>query len=216
MSKYKIGTKINYLTILEITQIKPYKKVLCRCDCGKIKEFYLSNIIPKPNTRYTHSCGCKKSILSSEGISTHKMSNTKFYRHWRSMFNRMSEKYINAKSYKNIKICRRWNKFENFRDDMYDLYIIHRNKNGDRNTTLDRINVYGGYNKNNCHWATTKEQALNKKNTFKVIYNNQEIPLLKLCNQLNKNYLSIYHRIKNGKTLEEALFTKLWTRTKKR
>ncbi len=56
---------------------------------------------------------------------------------------------------KGIKVCDRWlgkNGFVNFLDDM--------GKRPD-GTTLDRINVKGNYEPDNCRWATIYEQRAN-------------------------------------------------------
>lgn len=128
------------------------------------------------------------------------------------MFDRMSPKYKDAKSYVGLSVCEEWKSFDNFKNDMYKSYLIHLKKYGEKNTTLDRIDVYKGYFKENCRWATVLAQSLNKKNTFKVVYKGKEIPLLLLCLKLDKNYERVYRRIKNGKTLENALNSNLWQR----
>ena len=161
--KYQPGTKLSYLTILKVTVEKPFKKVLCRCICGKEKEYYLSNIIPKPNARYTYSCGCKRSHMVSEKNKKHGMCGTKFYKRWRSMFDRCLPSYICSDSYVGISVDERWNDFKLFYEDMYESYISHRKVHGERKTTLDRIDVFGNYNKDNCRWATPKQQENNKK-----------------------------------------------------
>jgi hypothetical protein len=57
--------------------------------------------------------------------------------------------------YRGVKVCERWQKFENFLADM-----------GERpqGRTLDRYpNNAGNYEPGNCRWATAKEQAANRK-----------------------------------------------------
>lgn len=54
-----------------------------------------------------------------------------------------------------IKICERWMKFENFRDDMFPTW--------QKGLSLDRIDVNGNYEPSNCKWATKSEQAKNRR-----------------------------------------------------
>lgn len=61
-----------------------------------------------------------------------------------------------------------WNSFVEFKDDMYESYVAHVEEYWEKDTTIDRINPYWNYCKDNCRWATIKEQALNKKVRFIV------------------------------------------------
>ena len=86
------------------------------------------------------------------------MSKTRLYKIWKGMNTRCYNSH--CKPYKNyggrgIKICDRWLKFENFRDDMISTY---RN-----NLSIERINNDGDYEANNCRWITLLEQVKNKR-----------------------------------------------------
>lgn len=57
-----------------------------------------------------------------------------------------------------IKVCKRWDSFENFLDDM-----------GPRpgaGFSIERINNNRGYNPKNCKWATQTEQIRNRRNSL--------------------------------------------------
>ena len=98
---------------------------------------------------------------------THNMSYTRFYKIWQSMKIRCyNKKAINYCDYgaRGISICKEWlESFENFRDDMYEKYLEHCKDFGEKDTSIDRIDVDGNYELNNCRWATTEEQNYNQR-----------------------------------------------------
>jgi hypothetical protein len=54
-----------------------------------------------------------------------------------------------------ISICKRWDSYENFLTDMGERPSAKH--------SLDRINTDGNYEPSNCRWATSKEQARNRR-----------------------------------------------------
>ena len=100
-----------------------------------------------------------------------------------------------------IKVCDRWlESFENFLEDM---------GNRPNNTSLDRINPEKDYSPENCRWADTKTQSLNKRNSKYVTFNNETRLLIEFCEELNLHYNTVIERLRRHKwSIEKTLSTK--------
>jgi hypothetical protein len=137
----------------------------------------------------------------------HGMYKTRPYSIWNGMKSRCNNKKAcgyNLYGGRGIKVCDEWNNFVKFWDDMKDGY-----KNS---LTIDRIDNDGNYCKENCRWATYKEQNNNKRNnkTFKI--NGLVKSVKQWCDfygKTKREYNHIMFELYRGENFEELLGLKI-------
>lgn len=169
-----INQKFNRLTILRFAGKDKWGSLMveCRCDCSKILITRLADIKVNKSIQ-CRDCGYKlkrqsiaklQSPIAGKGNNyRHGMAKTNTYKVWCGMKKRCSASTgKDFKWYKsrNITVCDRWLKFENFLEDMGEktpkMYI-------------DRIDNDLGYFKENCRWVNSKLNSQNRRCVKKTI-----------------------------------------------
>lgn len=141
----------------------------------------------------------------------HGLCGTRFYRIWRAIKQRCTqEKQINFARYGGlgIRYCPEWENFINFKNDMYNSYVIHVNIHGEKNTSIDRIDTKGDYYRDNCRWATLKEQSQNRRSSILITFNGQTKCAKDWATEVGISYASLWLRLRRSKwSIEKTLTT---------
>ena len=103
--------------------------------------------------------------------SKYKVKDKRLYKRWYNAKNRcenLKNPHYSRYGGRGIKVCERWQNYENFEVDMLESFLAHVEKFGLKDTQLDRVNYDGNYEPSNCEWKTQKEQQNNRSNNRMV------------------------------------------------
>lgn len=136
-----------------------------RCDCGNIK----SSTIDHLKSGRVKSCGCFISQITAERNTKHDLykNNKRIFDIWNNMIQRcQNKKNPNYKNYggRGIKVCDEWKNLQNFIKWAYKNGYEERDKTERKNVlSIERMDVNGNYEPNNCKWIPFSEQGKNRR-----------------------------------------------------
>jgi hypothetical protein len=197
--KSLVGLKFTRLTVIGKTDKRSKnRKVIwsCLCDCGNYKEVQTDYLTSKD----TKSCGCYKAEVISKLKSKHNLKKHPLYNTWlsiRDRCNNKNNKYYNIYGGRGIKVCKEWDNFKVFLDDMGEK------PESDKRLSIDRIDSNGDYCKSNCRWADDIVQANNRRNSKRYEVDGKLYSVRDIMDINNLSYSTIMERIeKNQNPLE--------------
>jgi hypothetical protein len=175
---------------------------LANCSCGEKDVVVETSHFGKD----TNSCGCLREDKLREksfihGHASHD-NRTPTYKTWCKMRRRCFDPHNkDFKHYgeRGITVCDSWGQFKTFLNDM-----------GERlpHMTLDRIDNNGNYEKNNCRWATRKEQNRNTRSNRIITYNGRDQPMVAWAEEYGIASSTLRTRIVDAKwSIKKALTT---------
>lgn len=177
---------------------------LCKCDCGKTSVAQAA-YLRKGSTR---SCGC---LQLEQRVTNGKRSARPYSRSamplerktWEMMLARCYDskhKAFHRYGGRGIFVCDRWREsFPAFVEDMGARPSTY--------TTLDRIDNDGPYTPDNCRWSTRGEQANNRSNNHRLVFNGENLTLTQWAVKVGLSRACLAGRLRRGWSVHDVLST---------
>lgn len=165
---------------------------LCRCSCGK------EWIVQAGNLKKIKTC---RECSFRNPHKKHGDYGTRLYNIYMGMRNRCENKNNSSYSHyggRGIYVCSDWQDFNAFKE-----WAL---ANGyDDAKSIERIDVNGNYEPNNCTWIEMREQRHNTRVSRKFTLNGKTQDLALWAKEYGVNYYTLYSRIERGIDIETAL-----------
>jgi hypothetical protein len=173
----------------------------CICDCGSNRCVSGQNL----TTGHSKSCGCLRDETVANMARTHGHTpignHHHLYETWCGIKARCNNPDKTAYKYygaRGIRVDPRWeNSFETFLSDMESTW-----KPG---LSINRKDNDGPYCKENCTWATRKEQSNNRSNCVMLTHNGKTLNLTQWGELLGIGSSTLYARYRSKQVAEWVL-----------
>lgn len=184
---------------------EPKKETIIKTRFDSNKEWSEENTFVGTYREYLEECKRRREEKKIKNRYI-PISHDRLYKIYQRMKSRCYNK--NEESYKyyggrGIKICKEWlESYANFKK-----WAIENNYRED--LSIDRIDVNGNYEPNNCRWATNKEQQNNRRNNRYIEYNGKTMTLKEWSEYYNIKSYTLSNRLKRGLTFEQSIQEKV-------
>jgi len=165
-----------------------------QCDCGKTSLPRGQSLIKGES----NSCGCLNLEAVSLRFKKHGLSDNPLHKVWRGIIRRCENpkaQFFDLYGGRGITVSNAWHDFDVFLADMGEPPAGH---------SLDRKDGNGPYSKDNCRWATSRQQQRNRRDNQYVTYDGETKLLVAWAEQFSIPVNRTRKRIVRGWPLEEA------------
>ncbi len=178
---------------------------LCRCSCEAATETVVAANNLKSGT--STSCGCSRKGRTGQTnpCFRHGGIHSPEYRCWYGMIRRCrDDNDPNWHHYggRGIKVCDQWQGKKGFANFLADMGPRPSPKH-----SIDRLNVNGNYEPDNCAWRTWKEQERNRRNNRTLTHRGETLCVSEWAERLGIKPATLYKRLEYGWSVERTLET---------
>lgn len=124
---------------------------------------------------------------------THGDSGSQEYNIWGNMLYRCNtdtSQLYSKYGGRGISVCSKWHD--------YDAFIYDMGQRPSESHSIDRIDVNGNYCKENCRWATKRQQSRNRTNSRYIYIDGKKLQVDDYCEIYNVSKYAIKNRIRRG------------------
>ena len=186
------GQQFGYLTVVKRVPCKGRPRWECRCVCGSKLERDGQELRRKTASSKT-SCGCRRSEAVVAGRGSHGMTGHPAWQAWASMRARCSNpnhQFWHRYGGRGIKVCKRWESFEYFWQDMQSTW--------QQGLSLGRRNNDNGYSPRNCRWETQLQQTNNTMKTRFIRTPKGRMSISQAARTYGLNMTTLRYRVEKG------------------
>ena len=187
-----VGKRVHNLTVVErVGNVGRQPAWQCKCDCGgeiRVLGVHL-------RAADTFDCGCGTTARRSAGRTEHGLRYDPIYGIWRGIIDRCTNPESpawNGYGGRGITVCDRWLDVAVFASDMGARPSLKH--------SIDRIDNSKGYEPSNCRWATSKDQANNKRNNVLIVIDGVTRTMAQWSELFGCSYAAVKERKADGKT----------------
>lgn len=192
------GQKFGRLVVLKENgrSNKGEKVYECKCDCGNVVNVPSSYL----RSKWTQSCGCLQRDRAKEASTIHGDTYSSLYSRYKHILWRCNNP--KSKDYQNyggrgITVCKEW-------ENDYQSFKKWSLENGyEEHLTIDRIDVNGNYEPNNCRWVSLLEQENNRRDSVYLSFNGLTKTASQWARILEIKPSRLYYMKRKGKSDDE-------------